>query len=126
MREGRVTKQIGAYPKLSEQIVADVFAKAGFDVEFIAESRRYKQGSADINMMGVVWEIKCVESDKMDKVRRNVNKAAKQSTNIIIGTFKTDILDEKIIKYAMKYVKNLKSVKRCKIVTKKHEILDIK
>ena len=125
-KRGRITKQIGAYPKLSEQIVADVFAEAGFDVEFIAENKGYKRHSADICMEGLDWEIKCVKSDKMDKVRRNLNKALKQSKNIILGTFNTDILDEKIIDYVSKYAKSLKTVKRMKVVNKKKEILDIK
>lgn len=126
MVKGKITKQIGAFPDLSEQIVADIFACEGNNIEFIKPDTRYMVHTPDIKMNGLLWEIKCPESDKMDKIRRNINDALKQSNNVIIGTFETKILDEKIIRYVTTYSKTLKNINKLKIVTKTKEIIDIK
>jgi hypothetical protein len=127
MTKGKITKQIGAYPDFSEQMVADLLAlERGKDIEFIKPDTRYKVHTPDINMGGERWEIKCPESNKMDKVRRNIDTAANQSANIILGTFDTNIPDEKIIRFTTKYVKNRKKIKKVIIVTKHKKVIDIK
>jgi hypothetical protein len=126
MSKGKITKQIGAFPQLSEQIIADLFAAKGKNIEFIAPDTRYKVHTPDIKMDGKKWEIKCPESNRMDKVRRNIDTAIKQSMNIILGTFDTDIPDEKIIRFTKKYVRNRKKIKKVIIITKHKKILDIK
>ncbi|MDR2524286.1 MAG: hypothetical protein LBC95_01950 [Candidatus Nomurabacteria bacterium] len=77
-------------------------------------------------MDGKSWEIKCPTSGKMDKIRRNISGALKQSQNIIIGTFNTDIPDDKIIRYCQKYSTINKSIKKLIVITKHKQIIDIK
>jgi hypothetical protein len=127
MAKGKITKQIGAFPDYSEQMVADALAlKRGKNVEFIKPDTRYKIHTPDIKMDGETWEIKCPESDKMDKIRRNIDDAVKQSRNIILGTFDTNIPDEKIVRFVRKYVKNRKKIQKVILINKQKEILDIK
>lgn len=49
-----------------------------------------------------------------------------QSPNVIIGTFKTKTTDEKIIRFIIDYLKDHKKVKRLKVVTKDHQVLDLR
>ena len=77
-------------------------------------------------MDGLAWEIKCIESNKMDKVRRNISAALDQSENIVIGTFRTDILDDKIVSYIARRFTKIKKIKRLKVITKTHSVLDLK
>ena len=124
---GSITMQVGAEPTASDIMVANIFAKLGHDVDFIAANKGYMVRTPDIHMDRIDWEIKCIESDKIDKVRRNISTALGQSGNIIIGTFRTSILDEKIIRYVQRHVlPKKKGIKRLKIVTKTHEVIDIK
>lgn len=67
--------QVGAEPTDTDIVVANVFARMGCDVEFIAASRGYMVRTPDIRMAGLDWEIKCIESDRIDKVRRNISSA---------------------------------------------------
>lgn len=123
---GKITMQVGAEPTESDIVVGNVFARLGFDIEFIAASRRYMVHTPDINMDGLTWEIKCPTSKKIDKFRQNISGALEQSQNIIIGTFRTKTKDEKIIRFIADYLKEHKKVKRLKVVTKTHEIIDLK
>ncbi len=123
---GKITLQVGAEPTESDIVVANVFARLGYDVEFIAPSRAYRVRTPDINMDGIAWEIKCPTSRKIDKFRQNISSALEQSQNMIIGTFRTKTTDEKIIKFIADYLKDHKKVKRLKVVTKNHQILDLR
>ncbi len=121
--------QVGAEPTESDIVIANVFARLGSDVEFIAASKGYMVRTPDITMNGLAWEIKCIESGKIDKVRQNINAALGQSQNVIIGTFRTPIMDDKIMRFISKYLDNdrhRKSVKRLLVVTKTHQVLDLK
>lgn len=118
--------QVGAEPTESDILVANIFARLGSDIEFIAPSKAYRVRTPDINMDGLAWEIKCIESNKMDKVRRNISSALGQSDNIIIGTFRTPILDDKIIDYIIRRFTKIKKIKRLKVITKTHRVLDLK
>jgi hypothetical protein len=125
-KSGKITMQVGAEPTESDIVVANVFARLGFDIEFIAPSRAYMVRTPDIHMDGLAWEIKCPESNKMDKIRQNIEEVVHQSKSIIIGTFRTPILDEKIIKYITKHFVKNRKIKRLKVVTKTHQVLDLK
>ncbi len=113
--------QVGAEPTESDILVANIFARLGSDVEFIAPSRAYRVRTPDIHMDGLAWEIKCPTSRKIDKFRQNISSALEQSPNVIIGTFRTKTTDEKIIKFIADYLKDHKKVKRLKVVTKTHQ-----
>ncbi len=118
--------QVGAEPTESDIVIANIFAKLGHDVEFLAASRAYRVRTPDMKIDGVAWEVKCPTSRKIDKFRQNISSALGQSQNVVIGTFRTKARDEKIIKFVTEYVEGRKRVKQLKVVTKKHEIIDIK
>ena len=123
---GKITMQVGAEPTESDILVANIFAKAGCSVEILAASKAYRVRTPDMNIDGVPWEVKCPKSRKSDKVRQKISDALGQSQNIIIGTFRSKMTDENILRAIDEYLNTHKRVKHLKVITKMHEIIDLK
>ncbi len=75
-------------------------------------------------MDGVIWEIKAPEGGGKNTIRHNLERAKKQSQNIIIDLRWCRIPDERAIKELKERFELSKRFRRMKIITKLHEVLD--
>ena len=112
-------------PEPHEYAVADIFARAGKDVEFIKPSRIKGSRSPDVIIDGVLWEIKSPTGSGKYTVQTQLKRAAKQSKNIIIDSSRTKLPDDFLVKELQKYYSLVKSIKRLTLVTKRGIIIDI-
>ena len=105
---------------------AQVFAKYGHTVEFLPQNQGQRMKTADVRINGVIYEIKSPKTDKLSAIERNLKKASKQSSNIIIDSRRMHkIHDSTIQKFLVQKLKQQKSIKKLYLVNRKHEIIDI-
>lgn len=126
-QKGRVIIPAEANVWPHEYRCAKTLADAGHTVEFLIASSGSRVKSADIQMDGVVWEIKCLETDKLATVEKKVRKALHQSRNAIIDSrrmkgLKTSDVERKLRTLA----DELKSLKRLILISKDGTVIDIK
>ena len=105
---------------------AQVFAKYVHTVEFLPQNQGQRMKTADVRINGVIYEIKSPKTDKLSAIERNLKKASKQSSNIIIDSRRMHkIHDSTIQKFLVQKLKQQKSIKKLYLVNRKHEIIDI-
>jgi len=125
MARGKIILPNGLIPEKHELITANSFTSIGIDVEFIAPNRTKGARTPDIRMGDLLWEIKAPRGNSGRTLDDTIKRALKQSTNIIIDLRRTK-LDDKQCEKSLKTNKNLvRGVKRLKIITKRHKVIDI-
>lgn len=67
-REGKIIIQSGANVWPHELKTAEALAAAGYTVEFVRRSEEQRAQSADVMMLGEVWEMKAPRSDKASAI----------------------------------------------------------
>lgn len=123
-------KQAGIYiapgrkPWPHETRVAEVLAKAGYYVEFLAEGRL---PGADIRLDGIVeYELKSPEYFNSNTLEHTIRKAIRQSPNIIIDTSRMKkVRDYQVRHFLIGQVYKNSRIKRLLMITKRGVIIDI-
>ncbi|GBG96261.1 hypothetical protein [Lactococcus termiticola] len=123
---GSIRTEYGAFPEEHEMLTAKIFMHAGFDVLFLSPRRSKDMKTPDVEINGVLWEIKSPTGTSKATIDRNIKRAIKQSRNIIIDTRRCKLADEEIRHFLVKTEKSLAGVRRLKLITKRGKIIDIK
>ncbi len=123
MREVIVPADLCKVPEPHEISAAEILADY-FDapVIFIKELNRYRQSTPDVLVGDTEWEIKSPKSSKMDKVRRNIDKAIDQAPNVVLDTRRTSIPDKKIIAYITVEVRRHRLLRRLLVIDKRKRV----
>lgn len=125
-RTGKIIIPMGVRPESHELDTADVFLAAGFDVEFIAPSRTKGSKTPDVKINGVLWEIKSPLGSTKKTVERQLQRAGKQSKNIIFDSRRTKLDDTYIEKEVRRQLNLSKSIKIVIFIKKDSTKIDIK
>ena len=125
-KAGVITKEIGAIIEPHEAVAADALALAGLSVHFIAPRNTYMTKTPDIFMSGAEWEIKSPTGGDKTTVRNILNKAKKQSRNIVLDTMRTNMQDDQIIVHLTTYLRVHPSIKKMLVIKKTREIVVLK
>ena len=105
---------------------AQVFAKHGYTVEFLIVNQGQRIKTADVLIDSIVYEIKSPKTDKLSAVERNLKRATKQSSNIIVDSRRMHkIHDTTIQGFLLQKLKHQRTIKKLLFVNRKHEIIDI-
>jgi len=105
---------------------AQVFARYRYVVEFLVTDQGQRMKSANVLIDGIEYEIKSPKTDKLSAVERNLKRASKQSSNIIIDSRRmSKIHDTTIQNFLLQKLKQQKAIKRLLLVNRKHQIIDI-
>jgi hypothetical protein len=105
---------------------AQVFARNGYIVQFLITNQIYRTKTADVLIGNEEYEIKAPKADKLSAIERNLKRAAKQSTNIIIDSRRmSKIHDATIQKFLAQKLKQQRTIKKLLFVNRKHQIIDI-
>lgn len=123
---GIITTEYGAFPEAHEIATAKIFIKNGFDVRFITPRRVKNMKTPDVEINGILWEIKSPTSTGKQTLQRLLKKAAKQSDNIIIDDRRTNSDDAYYFKELKRLSSLSHSIRRLKLITKSGKIIDIK
>lgn len=107
-----------------ERRVAEILARAGHYVEFLAEG---SLRTPDIRVDGVIeYEIKSPESARAITIERAIKKALKQSRNIIIDASRMkDARDDRVRNTLIFQARSRKQIKEMLYITKRGKIIDI-
>lgn len=124
-KSGKVIIPASVSPWDHELKTAHALAQHGFTVEFVAVSNNHKAKTADVVIDGVLYEIKSPKTDKLSAVERNLKRATKQSSNIIIDSRRMSKLDATIQKFLAQKLKRQKTIKKILFINRKHQVIDI-
>ena len=95
-------------------------------VTFLPKLEGYKLKSPDFTMNGVVWELKSPSGTAKRTIRNNIDLAKMQSSNIIIDTRRTSLLDDWIEAELKAQCATKKQIQRLLMITKDKKVLAIK
>lgn len=125
--EGKIVIQSGANVWPHELKTAEALAAAGCTVEFIRRSEEQRAQSADVLMLGEIWEMKAPRSDKASAIDKNVRKALHQSKWVIFDSRRMKkIPDSTVERELRKSAQTLHSMRRLLFINRKAEVIDIK
>src|SRR2546423_12295369 len=109
-----------------ELSTANALAKTGYIVEFLPTKDIKNAKSPDILMDGEKWELKAPKTDKLSAIERNLKRATKQSSNIVIDSHRLrKIHDSTMQEFLLRKLKQQKSIKKLLFVNRKRQVIDI-
>ena len=114
-------------PRSHEKRVAQIVA--GYFESDIVFLRRFSSKTPDLYVMNtnICWELKSPQGGSKYTIHNNLREAGKQSENVILDLTRAKLTDEQGVSRAEEFIKNERSrIKRLKVLTKKHKIVDIK
>ncbi len=84
MKQGKIIISGGRYPEHHELETANILITLGYDITFLTESRTEGAKNADIEMNGVIWEMKRPMGKSKQTIKKIFERATKQSDSIIL------------------------------------------
>ncbi len=101
------------------------FTELGFDVGLIPRSNKIGERSPDVWMQGLSWEMKAPKGDGSSLMKNTIQKAVRQSENVIIDLRRTKRYQVKCLKEIEREFRNSKSLRRLKIITKTGRLIEL-
>lgn len=125
--EGNIVIQSGANVWPHELRTAEAFAIRGHDALFPKKNNDDYRNSPDVNIFGLVWEIKSPRSPKPDKVLKIVREAIHQSPNVIYDSQRIKNLTDIQIEHELRKISPaLKALRNLLFVNRKRHIIVVK
>ena len=116
----------GVVLKTHENATAVLLTELGFDVELIPKSNIQGVHTPDIKMDGLEWEMKAPIGEGGQLMKNTIQKALKQSSNIIVDLRRTKRHQIKCLRELERQFRNSKDIRRLKIITKGGKVIDFK
>lgn len=111
-------------PKIHEETAADILANHfKSDVFFIKTA---SQGTPDISIKGIAWEIKSPVGNGANNIQKNMREASAQSENIVIDLRRSRLHQTRAIGYIKQFTERYKKLKGVIVITKSKSVLTIK
>jgi hypothetical protein len=110
-----------------ELLTAKSLAAAGSTVEFVRESNRKYETSADCFIEGERWEFKAPRSGKISAIEDNLKKASKQADKVVFDSRRMHRIPDKVIERELRAKSHAnKSITSLKFVDRHGKVIDIK
>ena len=122
-KKGKIAPN-GVVLKTHENATAVFLTEQGFDVELIPASNIEGVHTPDIKMDGLKWEMKAPLGEGNQLMENTIQRALRQSQNIIIDLRYTKRHQTKCLRELEKQFLNKKGIKRLKVITKSGKTLD--
>ena len=122
-KKGKITPN-GVVLNTHENATAVFLTEQGFDVELIPASNIEGVHTPDIKMDGLKWEMKAPLGEGNQLMENTIQRALRQSQNIIIDLRHTKRHQTKCLRELEKQFLNKKGIKRLKVITKSGKTLD--
>ena len=119
-KKGKITPN-GVVLKTHENATAVFLTEQGFDVELIPASNIEGVHTPDIKMDGLKWEMKAPLGEGNQLMENTIQRALRQSQNIIIDLRHTKRHQTKCLRELEKQFLNKKGIKHLKVITKKRQ-----
>ena len=116
----------GVVLKTHESATVVFLTEQGYDIELIPKINIQGVHTPDIRIGNLKWEMKSPVGEGNSLMKNTIQKALKQSQNIIIDLRRTKRHQTKCLRELENQFKKSKSIKHLKIITKGGKILDFK
>lgn len=123
MARGKLT-QNGVHIYDHEYKTVKLFLEQGYNVTLIPQIQVKGIDNADIEMNGVIWEIKAPIGNSKNTIKHNIQNAKQQSRNIILDLRRCGVPENQAIKQAEQHFNLSKRIRKMIIITKDEKILD--
>ena len=114
----------GVVLKTHENATVVFLTEQGYDIKLIPKSNIQGVHTPDIVMEKIKWEIKSPIGEGKYLIANTIQRAIKQSPNIIIDLRRTKRHQIKCVREIEKEFKKSNSIKRLKIILKNGKLLD--
>ena len=101
-----------------------LFTEMGVDIELIPKSEKKGVHAPDIVMNGLRWEMKSPKGEGKYLMQNTIQKAVKQSRNVIIDLRRAKRSQERCLQELEKEFGSSKNLQKLKVITKSRKILD--
>lgn len=125
MKKGKIIPN-GVVLKNHENATVVFLTELGFDVELIPKINIEGVHTPDIIINGVKWEMKAPIGEGNSLMKNTIQKAVKQSPNIMIDLRRTKRHQTKCLRELEKQFDKSKFIKSLKVITKSGRVLDFK
>ena len=110
-----------------EYQTAVALARAGYDVTFIKKSDEQHEQTPDVLINGERWEMKAPKASNARAIDRNLRRALRQSTRIIIDARRMKKLPDSVVERELrKHAREMKSIQKLVFVNHHGDVVDIK
>jgi len=127
-RVGIIVVPPGVIIERNEKLTADFLAaRLSMDVTFLVPNRTIGQKTPDIEMDGVLWEIKVPRGKGSRTIENTIRRAVKQSPNVVIDLRCMDgriPTGRHLIEIERQFMKN-RSIKRALVITRQEGVIDL-
>ena len=123
IKRGRIIPN-GVVLKEHELSTVVFLTSLGFDVELIPKSNIEGVHTPDILINGISWEIKSPKGEGKSLMKNTIQKACKQSCNVIVDLRRTKRHPDKCLNELKREFAHSKTLKRLRIITKNRDIID--
>ena len=125
LKKGKIIPN-GVVLKAHENATVVFLTELSFNVELIPPNNIKGVHTPDIKMNGREWEIKTPLGEGKYLISNTIQRAAKQSSNVIIDLRRTKRHQIKCLRELEREFNKSKSLKRLLVITKSGKILDYK
>ena len=114
----------GVVLKEHENATVVFLTELGYDVELIPKSNVRGVHTPDVRIDRIKWEMKSPKGEGRYLIANTIQKAVKQSNNIIIDLRRAKRHQAKCLREIQKEFARSNSIKRLKIIAKNNKIVD--
>lgn len=126
-RVGLIVVPPGAVLDVHEKRAADFIAvERGADITFLVPDRRKGHKTPDIEMGGLLWEIKSPKGKSSRTIENNLRLALQQSSNIVLDLRRMDgrVPTNRHLKETERRFNDAKAIKRIIVITREEKHID--
>ena len=124
MKKGKIIPNGVVLEKHEYQTIL-YFTELGIDVELIPKSNNQGEHSPDIRMNKLFWEMKAPKGEGKYLIPNTIQRAVKQSSNIIIDLRRTRRHQTKCLNEIKKEFEKSKSIRYIKVITKMGKLIEL-
>lgn len=96
----------------------------GMDVELVPKSNKFGEHTPDMRILGLFWEMKAPKGEGKYLMANTIQRAVRQSANIIIDLRGTKRHQSKCLAEIEKEFLKSRSVRRIRVITKGKRLVD--
>ena len=123
MKIGKIIPN-GVVLKTHENATVVLLTELGIEIELIPKSNTRGVHTPDLSFNGIRWEMKSPKGEGKYLMANTIQKAVKQSQNVIVDLRRTKRHQEKCLRELRREFEKSHSLRRLKIITKSKKILD--
>ena len=123
MKKGKIIPN-GVILEKHEYRTVLLFTEMGVDIELIPKSEKKGVHAPDIVMNGLRWEMKSPKGEGRYLMQNTIQKAVKQSRNVIVDLRRVKRSQERCLQELEKEFGSSKNLQKLKVITKSRKILD--